>query len=122
MKTLISAVTLVIALASASFSQTAQASGAEALNGICENVAANDKSRFRKKIKESGMKLRDVYKGITCGGENLVRYAMSNKAEDVGTFIVKRMPASHFAKSGDLDWANSSGHAASPIASSISAR
>ncbi|MBU2916351.1 DUF3718 domain-containing protein [Psychrosphaera sp. F3M07] len=122
MKTVMTALTLVIGFASASFSQTAQAAGVEALNGICENVAANDKSRFRKKLKESGLKLRDVYQGITCGGENLVRYAMSNNAEDVGSFIVKRMPASHFASSGDLDWANTSGHAASPIASSIAAR
>ena len=122
MKTVITALTLVIGFASASFTQTAQAAGAEALTGICENVAADDKSRFRKKLKESGMKLRDIYDGISCGGENLVRYAMSTKAEDVGSYIVKRMPASHFASSGDLDWANTSGHAASPIASSIAAR
>ena len=122
MKAVISALTLVAALSSVSFSQTAQAAGAEALNGICENVAADNKSRFRKKLKESGLKLRNVYEGISCGGQNLVRYAMSSKAENVGSYIVKRMPASHFAASGDLDWANASGHAASSIATSIASR
>jgi hypothetical protein len=122
MKTVISALTLVAALSAVSFSQTAQAAGTEALNGICENVAADNKSRFRKKLKESGLKLRNVYEGISCGGQNLVRYAMSSKAESVGSYIVKRMPASHFAASGDLDWANASGHATSPIAGSIAAR
>lgn len=122
MKTLITALTLVIGFASVSFSHTAQAAGADSLNGICENVAADNKSRFRKKLKESGMKLRDIYTGISCGGENLVRYAMTNKAESVGSYIVKRMPASHFAGSGDLDWANTSGHADSSIASSIASR
>ncbi len=122
MKTVITALTLVIGLTSASFSQTAQASGAEALNGICENVAADNKSRFRKKLKESGLKLRNVYSGISCGGVNLVRFAMSNNAEKVGSYIVKRMPASHFATSGDLDWASTSGHAGSTIANSIASR
>ena len=122
MKTLITALTIVIGFASVSFTHTAQAAGADALNGICENVAADNKSRFRKKLKESGLKLRNVYQGISCGGQNLVRYAMSSKAESVGSYIVKRMPASHFAASGDLDWANTSGHADSSIASSIASR
>lgn len=92
------------------------------LAGICENVATDNKSRFRKKLKEAGVKLRNIYDGISCGGMNLVRYAMSNNAQKTGTFIVKRMPSSHFAGSGDADWAGSNGHGDSAIAKAIASR
>lgn len=112
--------TIVLALTGYTFAPSANAS--EALNGICENVAADNKSRFRKKLKESGLKLRQVYSGISCGGENLVRFAMSKNANSVGSYIVKRLPASHFSTSGDVEWANSKGLSASPIVESIAAR
>lgn len=92
------------------------------LAGICENVATDNKSRFRKKLKEAGVKLRNIYDGISCGGMNLVRYAMSNNAQKTGSFIVKRMPGSHFASSGDADWAAANGHGGSAIAQAIAAR
>jgi hypothetical protein len=95
---------------------------ASALVGICENVATDNKSRFRKKLKEAGIKLRNIYDGISCGGENLVRYAMTKNAQGVGTFIVGRLPSSHFASSGDLDWANANGHGGSEIAKAIKDR
>ena len=118
----VATLTFAIAIASASFTAPVKAGGVEALNGICENVAADNKSRFRKKLKESGLKLRDVYDAISCGGDNLVRYAMAKNANNVGSYIVKRMPASHFAASGDTEWANNNGLAASPIVASIAAR
>lgn len=105
-----------------SFSTPAKADVASALVGICDNVATDNKSRFRKKLKEAGIKLRNIYDGISCGGNNLVRYAMIKNAEGVGKFIVGRMPASHFAGSGDLDWANANGHGASSIAQAIKKR
>jgi len=112
-----------IAILGSTFSANTEASArVEALNGICENIAADDKSRFRKKLKESGLKLRDVYDAISCGGDNLVRYAMMKNASSVGSFIVKRLPASHFSASGDVEWAQNNGHAASPIVETISAR
>lgn len=114
--------TFVIAMVSSSFTSTAQAAGLDALNGICENVATDNKSRFRKKIKESGLKLRDIYTAVSCEGKSLVRYSMAKNATSVGSYIVKRMPASHFAASGDLDWANTNGFATSPIVETISAR
>lgn len=110
-------------LMSLSYTPKAQASDINSLlAGICENVASDNKSRFRKKLKEAGVKLRNIYDGISCGGMNLVRYAMSNNAQKTGTFIVKRMPSSHFAGSGDADWAGSNGHGGSDIAKAIAAR
>ena len=114
--------TVVLTLVGYSVAPTANANVAGALNGICENVAADNKSRFRKKLKESGFKLRNVYDSISCGGEKLVRYAMSKNANSVGSYIVKRMPASHFSKSGDVEWASNQGLATSPIVETIAAR
>lgn len=95
---------------------------ASVLAGFCDNVATDNKSRVRKKLKEAGVKLRHIYDGITCGGENLVRYAMTKNAQGAGEFIVKRMPASHFSDSGDLDWAIANGHGDTDIAKAIKDR
>ena len=43
---------------------------------ICDYVGADDKSRIRKKLKESRVKLRNIYAGISCGGNNLIRHAI----------------------------------------------
>ena len=37
---------------------------------LCDYVAADDKSRIRKKLKETRVKLRNIYGGISCGGNN----------------------------------------------------
>ena len=79
-------------------------------------------TKLRKKLKEAGVKLRHIYDGVSCGGENLVRYAMTKNAQSAGTYIVKRMPASHFAGSGDIEWANANGHGDSEIAKAIAKR
>ncbi|GHB79110.1 hypothetical protein GCM10008107_30750 [Psychrosphaera saromensis] len=92
------------------------------LAGICDNVAADNKGRFRKKLKEAGVKLRDIYDGISCGGQNLVRHAIKTGSAKTGAYIVKRMPASHFAGSGDAEWATGNGFADSPIVTAIAER
>lgn len=123
MKLLATLLSVTLVLGSVSYSAPAKSADvASLLAGLCENVATDNKSRLRKKLKEAGVKLRNIYDGITCGGEPLVRYAMIKGANGAGTFIVKRMPASHFAGSGDLDWANANGHGDSDIAKAIANR
>lgn len=123
MKFLSTILTLTLTLGTLTLSAPAKAADVESLlAGLCENVATDNKSRLRKKLKEAGVKLRNIYDGITCGGEPLVRYAMIKNAQKAGTFIVKRMPASHFGSSGDLDWANANGHGGSAIAKAIQDR
>lgn len=123
MKFLTSLFVSAVVILSVSFAPAAKAADINSLlAGICENVATDNKSRFRKKLKEAGVKLRNIYDGISCGGENLVRYAMSKNAQGTGTFIVKRLPGSHFASSGDADWAAANGHGDSKIAQAIAKR
>jgi len=123
MKYFASILTMFLVIMTLSYSPVVKSADVGALlAGICDNVASDNKSRFRKKLKEAGVKLRNIYDGISCGGENLVRYAIKSGAESTGKFIVKRLPASHFAGSGDAEWASGNGFADSPIVKAIAER
>lgn len=123
MKFLASCAIIVVLALNASYSPKVQANDLGALlAGICDTVESDNKSRFRKKLKDARVKLRNIYDGVTCGGMNLVRYAMQSKADSVGEFIVSRMPASHFAGSGDADWAAANGLGDSVTAKAIASR
>lgn len=122
MKLLVSLLSTVLVVSALSTSAPAQADVASFLAGVCDNVATDNKSRFRKKLKNAGVKLRNIYDGVTCGGDNLIRYAMQKNAESVGVFMVKRLPSSHFAGSGDLEWAKANGFGDSKIAEAIASR
>ncbi|MCL1037321.1 DUF3718 domain-containing protein [Shewanella corallii] len=94
---------------------------------ICEYVKSDDRNLLRKKLKESRMKLRQVYDGIKCDGHSLVRFAMVSGANESGEFIVSRLPSSKLKKP-EADgmtvgaWAESQGHGASPIAAAVKER
>jgi hypothetical protein len=111
----------VICASSVLFSVSAQANDQLAAS-LCDYVAADDKSRLRKKMKETRIKLRNVFSGISCGGNNLLRHAMANNAEGTGKFIVKKLPKSTLASGGDVEWAGSNGHSSSPIVAAIKER
>lgn len=122
MKFLTSFLVTTLVLVSVTMSPSAKSDVGAALAGICDVVASDNKSRFRKKMKEAGVKLRNIYDGISCGGQNLVRYSMSKGAQKTGVYIVKRMPGSHFAGSGDTDWAGANGFGDTDIAKAIADR
>ncbi|MDN4504307.1 DUF3718 domain-containing protein, partial [Alteromonadaceae bacterium BrNp21-10] len=60
------------------------------LENICTIVKNNDKGELRKKMrsvqKEYNVRLGDIYSGVSCGGESLIRYSMQNAANDVGEY------------------------------------
>lgn len=58
---------------------------------ICEYVAANDKNRLRSYLKQNKLKIRKVFKSITCNGKNLLVFAASNKALEAGEFIIGKI-------------------------------
>ncbi|WP_372872974.1 DUF3718 domain-containing protein [Shewanella sp.] len=94
---------------------------------ICDYVKANDKNRLRKKLKESRVKLRNIYSGVSCDGTSLLRTAMGAGANDVGEFIAKRLSESELgATEGDgmtiVAWAEANGHGGSPITAAIKDR
>ena len=82
---------------------------------MCDYVAADDKNRLRKVLSDYRLRLRNIYDGVVCNGESLIRHAFKSNANDVGEFIVKQLPGSAVAGSGDIDWAEGNGFAASPL-------
>ncbi|TKB48069.1 DUF3718 domain-containing protein [Ferrimonas sediminicola] len=94
---------------------------------ICQYVHDDNKSRLRKKLKESNVKVRNIYDGIRCNGETMIRSAMTNNANDVGVFLVKRLSAKslqqpEFDGQTVLDWASANGHEGSEIVGAIRER
>ncbi|MBU2114707.1 MAG: DUF3718 domain-containing protein [Gammaproteobacteria bacterium] len=82
---------------------------------MCDYVAADDKNRLRKVLSDYRLRLRNIYDGVVCNGESLIRHAFKSNANDVGEFIVKQLPGSSVAGSGDIAWAEGNGFAASPL-------
>lgn len=82
---------------------------------MCDYVAADDKNRLRKVLSDYRLRLRNIYDDVVCNGESLIRHAFKSNANDVGEFIVKQLPGSSVAGSGDIGWAEANGFAASPL-------
>ncbi len=60
---------------------------------ICEYVQANDKGRLRSFLKQNKMKIRNIYDGVLCNGNNLLVFAAKSKSLEVGEFIIGKLPA-----------------------------
>ena len=113
------------------FAGAAQADINDDLANICTIVQADDKGELRKKIRlvesDYRLKLRDYYTGISCGGNSLIRTAISSNAVETGTLLVKKMPKSDLgAPEADgktlQAWVNETGNQGSPIADVLSKR
>ena len=82
---------------------------------MCDYVAADDKNRLRKVLSDYRLRLRNIYDGVICNGQSLIRHSFASNAADVGEFIAKQLPGSAIADSGDIAWAEANGFAASPL-------
>lgn len=89
---------------------------------MCDYVAADDKNRLRKVLSDYRLRLRNIYDGVVCNGESLVRHAFKSNAADVGEFIVKQLPGSAVSASGDIAWAEANGFSASPLLAVLKSR
>jgi len=92
------------------------------LDSICLYIAENDKKRLRKALKTSHVKIRKLYKDMRCNDLSLLRFAIERKANDVGLFMVKKIPVSLLKKKGALKWADDNGHAESDITAALRKR
>jgi len=89
---------------------------------MCDYVAADDKNRLRKVLSDYRLRLRNIYDGVVCNGDSLIRHAFKSNAADVGEFIVKQLPGSSVAGSGDIAWAEANGFGASPLLAVLKSR
>lgn len=105
-----------------SFISTPAAANDQLAQSICSYVAADNKNNLRKTLSDNRLRLRNVYDGIVCDGLPLVRHAIKHNAADTADFIIKQLPGSQVAASGDVEWAQSNGFGASPIIDAIKER
>ncbi|MEC4727267.1 DUF3718 domain-containing protein [Shewanella sp. D64] len=96
-------------------------------SSICQYVQTNDKNRLRKKLKETRIKIRNIYADISCNGYSLLRFAFKSGSDEIGTYIAKRLPVSKLnaaeADGNDISaWVEANGHSDSAINVAIQAR
>ena len=116
---------LVIAASTLAFSNAAQANDVnEALANICTIVQADDKGELRKKMRRVQS---DYYSGVSCGGQSLIRTALTNNAVEVGTLLVKKMPSKDLSEPESdgktlQAWIAEQGLQSSPISAELNER
>lgn len=72
------------------YSEKAQAQNVA--KSLCEYVSADDKSRLRSYLKSHKLKIRNVFDGVQCNGQNLVAFASTNNAIKTGTLMLGKLP------------------------------
>ena len=68
---------------------------------ICEYVQANDKNRLRSYLKQNKLKIRNIYSGLECNGNNILIFAAKSNALEIGEFIIGKLPAKKVASEID---------------------
>lgn len=116
-------VVLSVAAISVALSFSVPAKADEQLaQSLCNYTAADNKNQLRKTLSDSRLRLRNIYDGVYCNGENLVRHAIKSQAADAANFIVSQLPASQFQDGTDLAWAEAQGLADTPAVAALKNR
>ena len=59
---------------------------------ICEYVSINDKKRLRNYLKSNKVKIRSIFDSVQCNGSNLLEFAATSNALDVGEYLIGKLP------------------------------
>jgi len=89
-KLLLASIITVLTITSAVSAPKAQA--ANIAQTICEYVAADDKKRMRKFLKSNKLKIRSIFKGIQCNGQNLLAFAAAKDSVKTGSLMISKLP------------------------------
>lgn len=89
------------------------------LDSICLYIAEDDKKRLRKTLKTAHVKIRKLFKDMSCNKLSLLQFAIKRQSKSVGLFIVKKIPVSALKKSGVLQWSQENGYADSEITQAL---
>ena len=89
-KLLLASTITVLTLTSAFTAPTAQA--ANIAQSLCDYVAADDKKRMRSFLKTNKLKIRSVFKGIKCNGQNLLEFAATSGSIKTGSLMISKLP------------------------------
>ena len=85
-------VSTITALTLTSVVTVPQAQAANIAQSVCEYVAADDKKRMRSFLKTNKLKIRKIFKGIQCNGQNLLEFAATNSSVNTGSMIISKLP------------------------------
>lgn len=91
MKNVILPLTLVaIVITSAALPSPAFA--AEHGQSLCNFVAADEKKRLRKYLRNNKLKIRKIFSQLVCNDKNLLIFASEMKAVKTGSFMISKLP------------------------------
>lgn len=90
--------TMAIAITSAALITPTTANAANIAQNLCEYVAADDKKRLRSFLKTNKLKIRNVFKGVKCNGQNLLEFAATSGALKAGYLIIAKLPKKDVTK------------------------
>ena len=93
MKKLLLASTITI-LIMTSIVSAPKAQASNIAQSICQYVAADDKKRMRRFLKTNRLKIRSIFKGIECNGQNLLAFASSQGSVKTGSLMISKLPKS----------------------------
>ena len=85
-----------IVLLSVSYSSVVSASNIA--QTLCEYVSVDDKKRLRSYLKTKKLKIRNIFDGVQCNGQNLLSFASSKNAVKTGMLIINKLPKSQIEK------------------------
>jgi hypothetical protein len=89
-KLLLASTITVLTLTSAFTAPVAQANNIA--QSICEYVAADDKKRMRSFLKSNKLKIRSIFDGIQCNGQNLLEFAQTAGSVETGSLMISQLP------------------------------
>ena len=89
-KLLLASTITVLTLTSAFIAPVAQANNIA--QSICEYVAADDKKRMRSFLKSNKLKIRSIFGGIQCNGQNLLEFAQTAGSVKTGSLMISKLP------------------------------
>jgi hypothetical protein len=59
---------------------------------ICEYIAVDERGRLRKLLKSNRLKLRKVFKDVSCDNDNILIFAAKKNAIEIGQLLIKKLP------------------------------
>ena len=70
------------------------ANASDIAKSLCEYVSADNKKRLRSFLKSNNLKIRSVFDGVQCNGQNLLEFASANNAVKTGSLMISKLPKS----------------------------
>jgi hypothetical protein len=90
--------TMAIAITSAALITPSTANASNIAQNLCEYIAADDKKRLRSFLKQNKLKIRSIFKGVQCNGQNILEFAATKGSLKSGSLIISKLPKKDVSK------------------------